>query len=63
VIRRVYWPVYWHETDDGPEHLAFLDNEEMAKMMVKMFEVVKVRAAVHPPVRLNLIDAFPEDLA
>jgi hypothetical protein len=61
VNRRVYWPVYWHETDEGPEHIAFLDDEKVAQMLVKMFEMVKVRAAVHPPVHLSVFDTFLKD--
>jgi hypothetical protein len=58
VIRRVYWPVYWNGPDDGPEHIAFLDDEKVAKMMVKMFKALDVKAAVHPPVHLSVFDTF-----
>jgi hypothetical protein len=54
----VYWPVYWSDDDGGDQHLAFVDNEETAKTVVKMLEVVKVQAAVHPPVHLRTFDTF-----
>jgi hypothetical protein len=55
---QLYWPVYWHETDDGPEHLAFVDDEKMAVAMARMFAATGMQAAVHPPVHLSVFDTF-----
>jgi hypothetical protein len=63
VSRRVYWPVYWHEIDEGPEHIAFLDDEKVARMMVEMFKVLGVKARVNPPVHLSVFDTFLKDWA
>jgi hypothetical protein len=58
-----YWPVYWNHLDDDTTHIAFLDDEKIAKMMVKMFKALDVEAAVHPPVELNVFKVFPESRA
>jgi hypothetical protein len=63
VNERVYWPVYSPGTNDTPTFLCFFDDEAMAKAMAEMFKVIKVQAAVHPPVRLSIFNTFLQALA
>jgi hypothetical protein len=58
MIQMVYWPVYWTGFEDGPRHMAFFDNEDMARHIAGLFETTGLSVAVHPPVHLSIFNTF-----
>jgi hypothetical protein len=58
VKERVYWPVYWPETEVDTEHLCFFDDKAMAEGLCVFLKGIGCNAHVHPPVHLSTFDTF-----